>query len=128
MKTLGVAIVLMYLAMSMAYAQQATGIHSPLPRGELDAVFLFGRAQAFHDIVQVQHCEQINAQAVDAINQRFENARAQLAARFGERAVPAGGQVPAQIADHSCDGLTIESYSNHVRELEQQLSSLSANN
>lgn len=122
MKKLSLALTLMFLSMGAAYAQQAAPSRSPLAPGELDAVALYGRAQAFHDIVQAQHCEQINAHAVDAVNLRFENARAQLAARFGERAVPASHPVPTQIAGQPCDPMTIESYSNHVRELEQQLS------
>jgi hypothetical protein len=127
MKTFGLAIALMFVSMNAAYAEQATPVHAPLPPGELDAVFLYGRAQAFHDIVQAQHCDQINAQAVDTIDQRLENARSQLAARFGEKTVPAGGHIPPQIAEHPCDAITIDSYSNHVRELEQYLSRLGAN-
>jgi hypothetical protein len=127
MKMLGLATALLFFSMNAAYAQQATPAHTPPAPGQLDAVFLYGRAQAFHDIVQAQHCDQINAQAVNTINQRLENARSQLAARFGEKVVPAGGQVPPQIAEHSCDAITIASYSNHVRELEQYLSRLSAN-
>lgn len=127
MKTLGSALALMFVSMGAAHAQQATPARAPLPPGELDAVFLYGRAQAFHDIVQAQHCDQINAQAVDTIDQRLENARAQLAARFGEKAVPAGGHVPPQIAEHPCDAITIDSYGNHVQELEQYLSRLGAN-
>lgn len=127
MKTLGLATALMFLSMNTAYAQQATTARTPLAPGQLDAVFLYGRAQAFHDIVQAQHCDQMNAQAVNTINQRLENARSQLAARFGEKAVPAGGRVPPQIAEHPCDAMTIDSYSDHVRELEQYLSRLGAN-
>jgi hypothetical protein len=127
MKTLGFAIVLMFFSMNAAYAQQGTPARAALAPGQLDAVFMYGRAQAFHDIVQAQHCDQINAQAVNTINQRLDNARTQLAARFGEKATPQGGHVPPQIAEHSCDAMTIDSYSNHVLELEQYLSRLGAN-
>ncbi|MBB6245081.1 hypothetical protein [Rhodanobacter sp. A1T4] len=127
MKTLGLAIALIFISMNAVYAQQATPARAPLAPGQLDAVFLYGRAQAFHDIVQAQHCDQIDAQTVNTINQRLENARSQLEARFGAKAVPAGGQVPPQIAEHSCDAMTIDSYSNHMRELEQHLSRLGAN-
>jgi tetratricopeptide (TPR) repeat protein len=126
MKTLGLVLVLMILCMGAAQAQQATPTRMAFAPGELNAVSLYGRAQAFHDIVQVQHCEQINAQAVTAINQRFEYVRAQLADRFGEKAVPVDHPLPPQIAGQSCDSLTIDSYSRHVKELEQYLSNLGA--
>jgi hypothetical protein len=123
----GFATVLLFIAMNAAYAQQASPAPVPLPPGEINAAFLYGRAQAFHDIVHAQHCDQIDAQAVNTINQRLGNARAQLAARFGAKAVPAGGQMPRQITEQSCNAMTIDSYSNHVRELEQYLSRLEAN-
>jgi hypothetical protein len=128
MKTLGLAIALMLLSVGAAHAQQATPARKPLAPGQLDAVFMYGRAHAFHDIVQAQHCEQINGQAVDAINQRLENARAHLEARFGQMTLPAPQPLPPQIADQPCDAMTIDSYSNHVRELEQFLSSLGSSN
>ncbi|WP_266160223.1 hypothetical protein [Dyella silvatica] len=124
MKTLGLATAMMLLSMGAAYAQQTTPARKPLLPGELDAVFLNGRAQYFHDIVQVRHCEKINEQAVHAINQRFENAHAQLAARFGAIAKPASHPMPPPIAEQQCEAMTIDAYSNHVRELEQYLSRL----
>lgn len=127
MKTFGSTAVLLFLSMGVAYAQQGAPARTQLAPGLLDAASLYGRAQAFHDIVQAQHCDQINAQAVNAINQRLDDARSQFAARFGEKTVPASGHVPPQIAEQSCNGMTIDSYSNHVRELEQDLSRLGAN-
>jgi len=128
MKTLGLAITLIFLFAGAAYAQQAVPTGKPLAPGLLDAVFLYGRAQAFHDIVQAQHCEQINEQAVDATNQRLENAHAQLIARFGKITTPRNQPLPPQIADQPCNAMTIDSYSHHVQELEQFLSHLGPTN
>lgn len=128
MKTLGLAVALMFFSIGPAYAQQAESARKPLAPGQLDAVFLYGRARAFHDIVQAQHCEQINEQAVNAINQRLENAHAQLVARFGEMAPPPNQPLPPRIADQPCNAMTIDAYGNHVQELEQLLSRLGSNN
>jgi hypothetical protein len=127
MKKLGLSLLLVFLSAHAAYAQQVAPAHKPLPPGEGDAIFLYGSAQAFHDIVQVQHCEQIDVQAVSAIDQRLDTAYTQLKARFGEIKLPAHPPMPTQIAGQSCSAATINSYSNHVRQLEQYLSRLGAN-
>jgi hypothetical protein len=128
MKIIGLAIALIFLSIGSAYAQQATPAGPHFAPGQLNAIFLYGRANAFHDIVQAQHCEQLNEQAVDAINQRLENAHAQLEAHFGKVTLPPAPPLPPQIAEQSCNSATIESYSNHVQELEQLLSNLGSSN
>ncbi|WP_211444686.1 tetratricopeptide repeat protein [Collimonas humicola] len=88
------------------------------------AVFLFGRANYFRAIVKVRKCDFFDAGAFAAINQRFENARLQLAARYGVTLFPAD-KPSGQVREGECDRVTLDSYSNHVAEIEQFLKSQS---
>lgn len=86
-----------------------------------DAIFLYGRARYFHAIVQKRQCEAFNKAAFDAANARFEKVRLQLAARYGEKFFAANVPVDASIRDGACDAITLQSYSNHIGEIEQFL-------
>lgn len=85
------------------------------------AVFLFGRANYFRAIVKVRKCDSFDAGAFAAINQRFENARVQLAGRYGENLFPFDKPVGGPVRDGECDRVTLDSFSNHVAEIEQLL-------
>jgi len=86
-----------------------------------DAIFLYGRARYFHAIVQKRQCEAFDKAAFDAANARFEKVRLQLAARYGERFFAANAPMDAPIRDGACDTITLQSYSNHIGEIEQIL-------
>ncbi|WP_458071878.1 hypothetical protein [Rhodanobacter sp. BL-MT-08] len=63
----------------------------------------------------------------NAINQRFENARQQLTAKFGYNEFPVDKPVDAPITLVPCERATLNSYGNHVSEIEQLLRQLPAN-
>jgi len=86
------------------------------------AIFLYGRASYFHDIMQYRNCAQINADLVNSTDQRLDNARLKMIALYGEQ-VFAGHPPKLPVRDGACDEFTIDSYSNHVAELEQLLNS-----
>jgi hypothetical protein len=106
------------LAAGVAQAQE-NGV--PPPKNATQAmytsIFLYGRASYFHTVVHQRHCDQMDANTVNAIDQRFENARAQLVARYGDAITRAGKPVNGPQAP--CLPGTLASYSNHVAEVEQ---------
>jgi hypothetical protein len=126
MKALGLVIALGFLAANNVNAQQTPPKYNMGAPGQYEAMDLYGQADAFHDIVQVQHCDQIDAQAVDDITRRLVNARAALEARFGPMKLPPKQPLPSIITNQTCSSITIESYGHHVTELEQFLAKLGA--
>lgn len=82
------------------------------------AIFLFGRADFFHAAVAARNCAALDPAKVFAINQRFDAARARLAAKYGDAAVPSSQM---NIKNEPCDPATLASYSNHVAEVEAAL-------
>jgi hypothetical protein len=107
-----------------AAAAQNSGSSSPKAPNQTapTAVFLFGRANYFRAIVKVRKCDIFDAGAFAAINLRFENTRLQLAARYGEALFPAD-KPSGQVREGECDRVTLDSFSNHVAEIEQFLKS-----
>ena len=101
-------------------AQNPGGLTSP----EVTAIFLFGRANYFRVVVQQRRCNLLDGDAVNSINQRFENARQQLAARYGDRTFPADMPVNGPVREADCDRVTLNSCSNHVAEIEQYVASM----
>jgi hypothetical protein len=118
-------ILLVWLAAGTAMAQ-VNGV--PPPQNATQAmymsIFLYGRASYFHTIVQQRHCDLLDANAVSAINQRYENARAQLVARYGDDISRA--DKPVNVPLQPCMRATLDSYRNHVAEVEQILQESSA--
>jgi hypothetical protein len=126
MKTICLAI-LMSIALGLGAAMaQGVGAQNPggLTSPEVSAIFLFGRANYFRVVVQQRRCNLLDADTVNAINQRFENARQQLAARYGDRTFPADMPVNGPVREAECDRMTLNSYSNHVAEIEQYVASM----
>jgi hypothetical protein len=113
--------VMAMLALLAAGVAQAQVNGVPPPKNATQAmymsIFLYGRASYFHAIVQQRHCDQMDANTVSAIDQRFENVRAQLVARYGDAIARADKPVNGPQAP--CLPGTLASYSNHVAEVEQ---------
>ena len=84
-----------------------------------NAIFLFGRANYFRAVVKKRNCELFDKDTTDAINLRFENARRQLASRFGEKLFPPDKPIDGPIQEGVCDRLTLDAFNNHVAEIEQ---------
>jgi hypothetical protein len=116
-----VTAMLVSLAAGVAQAQ-VNGVPPPKNASQAMymAIFLYGRASYFHTIVQQRHCDLLDANTTSAVNQRFENVRAQLLARYGESfsRIDKPVSVPPE---QPCNPATLGSYSGHVAEVEQIL-------
>ncbi|GEM_PF-835047 len=100
--------------------QPAPPVATIPPGGDprIKAIFLFGRANFFHAAVAARNCAALDPAKVFAINQRFDAARARLAAKYGDTALPSSQM---DVKNEPCDPMTLESYSNHVAEVEAAL-------
>lgn len=92
---------------------------TPASPSVYDAVFVYSRANYFRALTKQQKCETIDPPLFETINARFDRARAQLMARFGERAFPLDLKPGTQLREGVCDRGTLMSYGNHVAEIEQ---------
>jgi hypothetical protein len=106
-----------------ALAQSGRSLSSP----EIAALALFGRANYFRVVTAQRRCDLVDADYFKAVNQRFENARQQLATKFGDNEFPVDKPVDAPITVVPCERATLNSYGNHVSEIEQLIRQLPAN-
>jgi len=119
-RSFAIAAFLAPIAMPPSFAAENTLIVQQAPKPG-DAIFLFGKTQYFHALVQRQHCEAMDKAAFDAANARYEKVRRRLGALFGEKFFAAELPDSASIPEGTCDPATLASYSHHIGEIEQLL-------
>ncbi len=107
---------------SPVWAQDAGSQAASVPgKSRYEAMFLFGRADAFRAMLQHRRCDAVDPGAIAAVNQRLQQARVQLAARYGQNFFAAYKAPDDTIPDGICDQMTLDSYSRHVAEIERLL-------
>jgi hypothetical protein len=122
MKWMRSAIAVLALWATASVSAQTAGV--PVVKNATQARYTsigaYGQASYFHELVKQRRCDLLDADAVNAIDQRFEKVRAQLYARYSELArIDKPPAVPAQ--NFPCDRLTLDSYGRHVSAVEQIL-------
>lgn len=85
-------------------------------------LFLYSRAAYLHDVMVIRSCDQLNGSAVNAIDQRFANARTKILAVYGKYAFKHSPPTSTAMA-LACDRDMIRTYDDQVSELEKTLNS-----
>ena len=97
---------------------QATAPSQALPH----LLYQYSRAAYLHDVMIIRSCDQLNAAAVNSLDQRFANARTKILAIYGPYAFQHAPQTSSALS-MACDRDMIRSYDDQVTELEQVLNS-----
>ena len=123
MKRAVVTIAVLAVLMVAPLHAQVGGV--PVVKNAAEATYTsigaYGQASYFHEAVKQRRCDLLDADAVNAIDQRFENARAELRTRYGDK-FSRIDKPPAVLAQNGpCERMTLESYNNHVTVLEKIL-------
>ncbi len=88
------------------------------------ALYLYSRAAYLHDMMIIRSCDQLDASAVNTIDQRFANARTRILAVYGQYAFQHSPPTSTALG-LACDRDMIRTYGDQVSELEKVLNSSS---
>lgn len=120
---------MMFIAVLLGASSARAQVGGP-PKDARQAMYmsmdLYGQASYFHAIVAQRRCDLLDPDTVSATNQLFDNVRSQLAARYGDAFSKIDKPINPPNEGRECDRATLDSYRNHVAQVEQVLQEGSA--